>query len=77
MTNMLIESTSETAEIAAEPTLLTIMVSTVPIRDERSCSMMIGISSLRRSTLLYMWAMDSAFFVDFVIDLFLVIIPSD
>ena len=53
MTKILMESTSETAEIAAEPTLLTIIVSTVPIREESNCSMMIGIKSLRRSVLLY------------------------
>lgn len=52
-TKILMESTSETAEIAADPTLLTIIVSTVPIREESNCSMMIGIKSLRRSVLLY------------------------
>ena len=46
-------STDETAEIAAEPTLLTIMVSAVPIKEESSCSTIIGISSFRKSKLLY------------------------
>ena len=47
MTRILIESTSETAEIAAEPTLLTIIVSTVPIREANSCSIIIGTKSFR------------------------------
>jgi hypothetical protein len=38
MTSTLIESTSDTAEIAAEPTLLTIMVSAVPMMELSSCS---------------------------------------
>ena len=46
-------STDKTAEIAAEPTLLTIMVSAVPIKEESSCSTIIGISSFRKSKLLY------------------------
>ena len=38
ITNTLMESTRDTADIAAEPTLLTIMVSTVPIREFSTCS---------------------------------------
>ena len=53
ITRTFMESTSETAEMAADPTLLTIMVSTVPIRQERSCSTMMGTRSLRRSVLVY------------------------
>ena len=51
MTKILMESTKETAEMAAEPTLLTIMVSIVPIREDRSCSTMIGIKSFLKSLL--------------------------
>ena len=40
--NTLMESTRETAEIAADPTLLTIMVSAVPIKEFNSCSRMTG-----------------------------------
>ena len=40
-------------ELAAEPILLTIMVSAVPIREESSCSIIIGISSFLKSRLLY------------------------
>ncbi len=52
MTKILMESTSDTAEMAAEPTLLTIIVSIVPIREESSCSIMTGIRSFRKSLLL-------------------------
>ena len=53
ITKTLMESTRDTAEIAADPTLLTIIVSAVPIREESSCSTMIGTKSFRRSWLLY------------------------
>ena len=46
ITSTLMESTSETAEIAAEPTLLTIMLSAVPIREVRNCSATSGIRSI-------------------------------
>jgi hypothetical protein len=42
--SVLIESTSDTAEIAAEPTLLTIIVSAVPIRELSICSIIRGMS---------------------------------
>ncbi len=42
ITNILIESTSDTAEIAADPTLLTIIVSAVPMMEFNNCSSMIG-----------------------------------
>lgn len=38
ITSTLIESTNDTAEIAADPTLLTIIVSAVPMMEFRSCS---------------------------------------
>ena len=47
MTSTLMESTSDTAEIAALPTLLTIMVSAIPIKEFKSCSTIIGRSSVR------------------------------
>ena len=46
MTSTLMESTSDTAEIAALPTLLTIMVSAIPIKEFKSCSTIIGRSSV-------------------------------
>ena len=49
ITSVLIESTSETADIATLPTLLTIMVSAIPIREFNICSTMIGISSIHNS----------------------------
>jgi len=45
ITSTLIESTSDTAEIAADPTLLTIIVSAVPIREFRICSTTTGTSN--------------------------------
>lgn len=45
MTRLLIESTSDTADIAALPTVETIIVSTIPIKEFKNCSMMIGKSS--------------------------------
>ena len=39
--------------MAADPTLLTIIVSAVPIKEESSCSTMMGISSFLNSKLLY------------------------
>lgn len=45
MTSTLMESTRDTAEIAALPTLLTIMVSTIPIKAFNNCSTMIGMSN--------------------------------
>ena len=45
---------------------LTIIVSTVPIREESNCSMMIGIKSLRRSVLLYKWVCFVVVFIVFV-----------
>ena len=47
ITNTLMESTRDTADIAAEPTLLTIMVSTVPIREFSTCSKITGINRVR------------------------------
>ena len=47
ITSTLMESTNDTADIAADPTLLTIMVSTVPIKEFNTCSKMTGISRLR------------------------------
>ena len=46
------ESTKETAEIAADPTLLTIMLSAVPIREFKICSTISGTRRIRRSRLL-------------------------
>ena len=46
MTSTLMESTRDTAEIAALPTLLTIMVSAIPIKEFKSCSTIIGRSSV-------------------------------
>ena len=43
ITSTLIESTSDTAEIAADPTLLTIIVSAVPIIEFNNCSRTTGI----------------------------------
>ena len=45
MSNTLMESTSDTAEIAAEPTVATIMVSAVPISAVSTCSIISGMSS--------------------------------
>ena len=45
ITSTLIESTNDTAEIAADPTLLTIIVSAVPIREFRICSTTTGTSN--------------------------------
>ncbi len=45
ITRLLMESTRETAEMASLPTLLTIMVSTMPIREFSSCSTTMGIRS--------------------------------
>ena len=45
ISSTLIASTSDTAEIAAEPALDTIIVSTVPISELSSCSIISGISS--------------------------------
>ena len=42
ITRTLIESTNDTADIAAEPTLLTIIVSAVPITEFNSCSNITG-----------------------------------
>ena len=47
ITNILIESTSDTAEIAADPTLLTIIVSAVPMMEFNNCSSMIGTKRAR------------------------------
>ena len=47
MTSTLIESTNDTAEIAAEPTLLTIMVSAVPMIEFNNCSSTTGIRRLQ------------------------------
>ena len=55
ITSTFMESTRDTAEMAAEPTLLTIMVSTVPIRQLKSCSTIMGMRSFLRSRLLYIW----------------------
>ena len=44
---VLMESTNDTAEIAAEPTLLTIMVSAVPMIEFNNCSSTTGISRFR------------------------------
>ncbi len=44
MMRLLTESTRETAETAALPTLVTITVSNMPMREFRSCSSMRGIS---------------------------------
>ena len=49
ITRLLMESTSEMAEIAALPTLLTIMVSAIPIKEFKSCSRTIGNSKTKRS----------------------------
>ena len=54
--NVLIESTSDTAEIAAEPTLLTIIVSAVPISELSTCSTISGMRSAQ-----------SCFFVNMVV----------
>jgi len=43
ITRILIESTSDTAEIAADPILLTIIVSAVPIIEFNNCSRTTGI----------------------------------
>ena len=53
-TRLLIESTSDTPESAAAPTLLTIMESAIPIREFRNCSAIIGISNRRSFLLLKM-----------------------
>ena len=45
--SLLMESTRETPEMAAEPTLDTIMVSTVPTSEVSTCSMISGINSRR------------------------------
>lgn len=45
MTRLLIESTSATADIASLPTVETIIVSAIPIREFRNCSTTIGRSS--------------------------------
>ena len=42
---MLMESTRETAEMAAEPALLTIMVSAAPISAFSTCSIISGMMS--------------------------------
>ena len=52
ITSTLIESTRETADMAAAPTLLTMMVSAVPIREFKSCSTIRGTSSAHRARLL-------------------------
>ena len=52
MIKILIESTSDTDEIAAEPTLLTIIVSTVPISEFNSCSKINGSKIRLKSALL-------------------------
>ncbi len=46
---LLMESTKETAEMAALPMLLTMIVSTVPIRALSSCSIISGTRSKNRS----------------------------
>ena len=51
ITRILMESTSDTAETADAPTLLTIIVSTVPISEAKRFSSMIGIRSFLISTL--------------------------
>ena len=48
MTNILMESTNDTADIATLPTLLTIIVSAIPIREFNICSTIIGINSIHR-----------------------------
>ena len=47
------ESTRETAEIAAEPMLVTIMVSTDPINAVKTCSNINGINNFRNCSLVY------------------------
>jgi hypothetical protein len=56
ITRILMESTSDTAETADAPTLLTIIVSTVPISEAKRFSSMIGIRSFLISTLEKMWS---------------------
>lgn len=51
ITRLLIESTSDTADIAALPTVETIIVSAIPIKEFKNCSMMIGNNS-QKSVLL-------------------------
>ena len=48
------ESTRETAEMAAEPMLVTIMVSTDPINAVKTCSNINGTMSLFNCSLVYM-----------------------
>ena len=56
ITRILMESTSDTAETADAPTLLTIIVSTVPISEAKRFSNMIGIRSFLISILEKMWS---------------------
>lgn len=42
MTRLFMESTSDTADIASLPTVETIIVSTIPIREFKNCSIIIG-----------------------------------
>ena len=55
----LMESTSDTAEMAALPTVVTIMVSAVPMRALSSCSAISGSSSARICCLVNMNASPS------------------
>ena len=52
ITSIFMASTRETADMAAGPTLLTITVSTVPIRELRTCSMIRGSSRAFNAALL-------------------------
>ena len=49
ITSLFMESTRETPDTAASPTLETMMVSTVPIRESITCSIISGITSFLRS----------------------------